>query len=647
MTTDPSAKTPRTSLLTRLRHEPLMLFLLLGLAVFLAERMVGGRGGEDATIVVDARQIDRLHKLWFTQTRRPPTDFELDALVQDHVREEVLYREALRLGLDRDDTIIRRRLAQKMGFLMDDTARIDEPGDDALEAFYEANRQRYLEPRRTTFRHVYVKRDRADSGRLAEELLRRLTSEPEVNWRALGDPFMLQREYAERSDAELAELFGGAFTEQLARRRAGLLARSRDLGLRPASGGGHRAEACQGPGLRGCPGPRPRRLSDRRATPDEHRRLRRDPGTLRGDSRSSRARRTGRRDAGDRPVAVRSRQIACRRPAPLLAILAVLLLATASSAHEVRPAYLELAEGQGGLVHIVFKQPLNAGRLLPLEPLLTPACQPGDPHEFEDTGTALIERWTISCSQAEAQDPSTLVGRRLTVEGLDRTLTDTLLTVRLVDGTEMSTLMRPDGGAFTIDRDAEVGAPAYLELGVEHLLFGFDHILFVVAMVFYVRRPWEIFKVITAFTVAHSITLALSSLGLVRLRQAPVEVVIALSILFLAVELAKPAAERSPITSENPWLVAFSFGLLHGFGFAGALAEIGLPQNAAALALFLFNVGVEVGQLLIVAIMIVAIAVSNRLPVRIPPRVGQLPIWGLGTLSAYWFLERLFGMVAA
>ncbi len=324
------------------------------------------------------------------------------------------------------------------------------------------------------------------------------------------------------------------------------------------------------------------------------------------------------------------------------AFLALLLaLCAPLGAHEVRPGYLELTARDHGLVAVVFKQPLNAGRLLPLDPMLDPACAESDrPHEFEDTGTALIERWELDCSGAE----QTLLGRRLWIEGLDRTLTDAMLTVRLADGTELTTLLRPDGEPFEISRDAEVGAWAYLELGIEHLLFGFDHILFVIGMVLYVRRPWQIVQVVTSFTVAHSITLALSSLGLVRLRQTPVEVVIALSILFLAVELAKPDAERSPLTSKRPWLVAFGFGLLHGFGFAGALAEIGLPQSAAALALFLFNVGVEIGQLMIVAAMMVAMALLARSGLQPGGPLTRLSVLFLGVLSAYWFLERLFGL---
>ena len=327
------------------------------------------------------------------------------------------------------------------------------------------------------------------------------------------------------------------------------------------------------------------------------------------------------------------------------AVLGLLVLGSLpANGHEVRPAYLELEEGMDGRIAVTFKQPLNAGRLLPLDPVLEPACTDDSQHEFEDTGTALIERWVFDCGAGDGDATSRLLGRRVRIAGLDRTLTDAMITVRLLDGTEMTTLQRPDADPFEISRDAEVGAGAYLELGIEHLLLGFDHILFVIGMVLFVRRPFEIFKVVTAFTVAHSLTLALSALGIVRLRQAPVEVVIALSILFLAVELTKPDSQRSPLAQKRPWLVAFGFGLLHGFGFAGALAEIGLPKNAAALALFLFNVGVEIGQLLIVAVMLVGSAILVRSRLELPRLVRTLPIWGLGIVSAYWFLERLFGL---
>ncbi len=159
------------------------------------------------------------------------------------------------------------------------------------------------------------------------------------------------------------------------------------------------------------------------------------------------------------------------------------------------------------------------------------------------------------------------------------------------------------------------------------------------------RSPWRLVGVVTSFTVAHSITLALSSLGVVRLSSAPVEAVIALSILFLAVELLRPEEGRSKITTKRPWLIAFAFGLLHGFGFAGALAEIGLPQQAIALALFLFNVGVEVGQLMVVVVVLAVVAVVKRIGIVVPELVLRAPIYATGTIAAFWFVQRVARIV--
>lgn len=210
-----------------------------------------------------------------------------------------------------------------------------------------------------------------------------------------------------------------------------------------------------------------------------------------------------------------------------------------------------------------------------------------------------------------------------------------------VNGDSLTELLRPEEPSVTVDREAASNALPYFRLGVEHLVFGFDHILFVIGLLFYVRSPWRLVGVITSFTVAHSITLGLSSLDVVKLSSAPVEAVIALSILFLAVELLRPEDQRSPITTKSPWLIAFAFGLLHGFGFAGALAEIGLPQRAIALALFLFNVGVEVGQLLVVAVVLACVALVKRVGIVMPELVLRTPIYATGIIAAFWFVERV------
>lgn len=186
-----------------------LLFLGLGLSGFLIERCA--REDPRNVVTVDTAEIDRLSELWESQAQRPPTDNELEGLVREFVREEILVREASRLGLEQDDIIIRRRLAQKMSFLLDDTSEPDPPTRDELEAYFNANAERFAEPRRTSFQHIYSAEQMTESRTTG--LLDELGSGGA--WRALGDPFMLRREYAERTDLEIDELFGQGFSQKL------------------------------------------------------------------------------------------------------------------------------------------------------------------------------------------------------------------------------------------------------------------------------------------------------------------------------------------------------------------------------------------------------------------------------------------------
>ncbi len=343
----------------------------------------------------------------------------------------------------------------------------------------------------------------------------------------------------------------------------------------------------------------------------------------------------------------------------LLALLGAAALPSALAAHEVRPAYLELSEVSAGRFDVLWKQPVLADaepglvRRLPLRPTFPTRCRETGRALPELTAAALLERWTIDCG------PEGLEGGPVEIAGLPRTLTDVLLRVRFRDGAAVDHLLRPEAPRVMVSPEAGGGmaVPAYLRLGVEHLLFGFDHILFVVGLMFLVRRPLQLVQVVTAFTAAHSITLALSTLGVVTLSQGPVEAIIALSILYLAVELARDAGgagrdgdtdfadpARSSLV-RSPWTIAFGFGLLHGFGFAGALADIGLPEQARAMALLLFNVGVEIGQLLVVGLLL---ALSYGLRIRrapLPAPVFLAPICVMGSVSAYWFLDRVLSIV--
>ena len=353
-----------------------------------------------------------------------------------------------------------------------------------------------------------------------------------------------------------------------------------------------------------------------------------------------------------------------------LALLGAAALPSWLAAHEVRPAYLELTEVSAGRFEVLWKQPVLADepglvRRLPLRPAFPAHCPETGRALPELTAAALLERWTIDCGAGGLGDAP------VEIAGLPRTLTDVLLRVRFIDGASVDHLLRPEAPRVVVSPEAGGGmaVPAYLRLGVEHLLFGFDHILFVVGLMFLVRRPLQLVQVVTAFTAAHSITLALSTLGVVTLSQRPVEAVIALSILYLAVELARGAGragrdsgaegaggvggasgavgagdERSSL-ARSPWAIAFGFGLLHGFGFAGALADIGLPEQARAMALLLFNVGVEIGQLMIVGVLLALLYGLRVRRMPLPAAAVQAPIVVMGTVSAYWFLERLLSIV--
>ena len=335
------------------------------------------------------------------------------------------------------------------------------------------------------------------------------------------------------------------------------------------------------------------------------------------------------------------RRAAVRSSLRTVVFLGAVLGCVCSAAHEVRPAYLRIAAVSEQDYDVLWKVPLVGGLELPLAPVFPRQCSASDNGLATVAGAALVHRLKLHC-------PSGLHGGSIAVDGLSRTLTDVMLHIELADGTRLLGVLRPSAPVFAVDDAASTPALAYLALGVEHLLLGFDHILFLLALLYFLHREnaWEgakaLAKAVTAFTLAHSVTLALSALDLVRLPQAPVEAVIALSILFLAAEWLR--GTPNSLTARHTWLVAFAFGLLHGFGFAGALADIGLPKENLALALFLFNVGVEIGQLAVVAValaLIVAVrGICGRLRLALPRRVVAAPLAVGGCLAAYWFVER-------
>lgn len=306
-------------------------------------------------------------------------------------------------------------------------------------------------------------------------------------------------------------------------------------------------------------------------------------------------------------------------------------------AHESRPAYLEINETHTNVFDITWRRPARGDMVLSMQPVFPEHCEVQDSVANYFAQGAHVQRWAINCQSIG------LIGHTLSIEGLTQTITDVLVRIQFKDDTTHTQILKPNNTKMTVQ-----GAPSlwqvtsdYFVLGVEHILGGIDHLLFVLCLLLIVQGNWLLVKTITAFTVAHSITLALATLGFVNVPQAPVEAVIALSILFLAVELVKQQQGKNDLAMRAPWIVAFTFGLLHGFGFAGALSEVGLPQADIPLALLMFNVGVEVGQLLFIAAVLISIRFWKHLLKIELPWLPRVTAYGIGSLSAFWVFSRV------
>jgi hydrogenase/urease accessory protein HupE len=320
-------------------------------------------------------------------------------------------------------------------------------------------------------------------------------------------------------------------------------------------------------------------------------------------------------------------------------LLGLLTLAPVARAHEVRPAYLEVTETAPGRYAILWRTPVLSGMRLPVVLRL--------PDGVRDLHDPIVQELTDSLLERRAIDAGDegLIGRRIDFVGLQATITDVLVRVALLDGTRSTTLVRPSQP--WIELAAAPGAlvvlPTYLAHGIEHILSGFDHLLFVLALVLIVPTRRMLLATITAFTLAHSLTLALATLGFVYVPGPPVEAAIALSILLLATEIVHGERGAIGLTARWPWVVAFAFGLLHGFGFAGALTEVGLPEGDIPLALFAFNVGVECGQLAFVAAILGLASAVRWVPrgASTARRALRTAPYAIGTLAAFWFFERL------
>jgi hydrogenase/urease accessory protein HupE len=324
----------------------------------------------------------------------------------------------------------------------------------------------------------------------------------------------------------------------------------------------------------------------------------------------------------------------------VLLLFAVLAFVPTALAHEIRPAFLQVREIEPDVYDFLWKTPARGDMRLALNVIQPASCTNISEPRATLVDGAVIQRWRTQCEGG-------LVGKPLAIENLPQTLTDAIVRIELLDRSPQTLRLTPDESSAAVpDRQPWTDvAASYFILGVEHILLGFDHLLFVLALLILVPDPRRLIGAVTAFTVAHSLTLAGTTFGWVKLPIAPVEATIALSIMFVAVEIMRVRAGQESLTARLPWLASFAFGLLHGFGFAGALREIGMPEDAAPLALLFFNLGVEAGQLAFIAVVLGLLWVGRRFTPARPAWAMRAPVYLIGAAAAFWFIERTAGMM--
>jgi hypothetical protein len=310
-------------------------------------------------------------------------------------------------------------------------------------------------------------------------------------------------------------------------------------------------------------------------------------------------------------------------------------------AHESRPAYLEIKETAPNLYDVLWRTPILSGMRLPVVLKFPDDVRHVTEPALRELPDSLVERRLIDASGGG------LAGKRIEFIGLQATITDVLVRMQMRDGKDSTTLVRPSQAwvEVAVSRGLLAVAGAYFKLGIEHILFGVDHLLFILGLLFIVRDRWTLVKTVSSFTVAHSLTLAIATLGYARAPEPPLTAAIALSILFLGPEMVRSQRGETSLTIRHPWVVAFAFGLLHGFGFASGLTTMGLPRAEIPLALLLFNLGVEAGQILFVLVVLLLERSFRVLEVRLPRVIEALPAYAVGSLGVFWTIQRVVIML--
>jgi hypothetical protein len=326
-----------------------------------------------------------------------------------------------------------------------------------------------------------------------------------------------------------------------------------------------------------------------------------------------------------------------RRRFALLLLVLVAVWPAAAPAHEVRPAYLQLHQTGADSYDVFWKVPAVGDAMrLSLHVEFPQTCSNLKPPHGFFAGNAYTEQWSVKCQGG-------LAGSTVRIEGLTATLTDVLVRVERLDGSSQMTRVMSSSPSFVVEA---MPSPwevvrTYLVLGIEHILTGVDHLLFVSGLLLLVNGTRRLLLTVSAFTLSHTVTLTLATLGFVHVPPAPVEAVIALSILFVAYEVLRKKENPNGVAQRKPWLVAFSFGLLHGLGFAGGLSAAGLPAGHIPLALAFFSAGVEVGHFSFVATAVVSIVAARKWLENLPAWSWRVPPYAIGSVASYWLIARL------
>jgi hydrogenase/urease accessory protein HupE len=345
--------------------------------------------------------------------------------------------------------------------------------------------------------------------------------------------------------------------------------------------------------------------------------------------------------AGSEPI-VSAVHLLCRIGGAMLMSIAVLVATpSAGHGHGLDPAALALRETAAGIFDVHWRA--SALRLpgADVQPVLPMRCRPTSAKRDDGDTDHIALRWTVNCGAAG------LEGEEIRIDDLAAAKINALVTITRLDGVEIQTVLGPRQPPFRVPAQPVWSDVAwrYVALGIEHILTGPDHLLFVLGLVLLVSGSRLLVRTITAFTLGHSVTLSAAVLHLTNVPSRPIEALIALSVLVLAVELARDV--RSPtLLRRFPWAMAATFGLLHGFGFAGALAEAGLPPGDVPLALVSFNAGIEIGQLAFVGAMLLAGALLRRRLPRLASRAVPAVVYTMGILAAFWWLERMAAWLA-